>query len=117
MLIPFFLIYIVLLINHDDANAPTSIEYLEEYGRKLKTGVIKANSWFVYSFRPTPQMLIYNGLTNAYGVPMRTPFINCSNSAVPHYGLKYAIGSPFSLLQPMTFEYRIRFCIKFINSH
>lgn len=104
-------------VDHDDANAPTSVEQMQEYGRKVKTGVLKANTWFIYSFRPTPQNLIYNGVNSAYGVPMRTPFINCTYSAVPHYGLKYAIGSPFTNVQPMTFEYRLRFAIKFINTH
>ena len=79
--------------------------------------VLKANRWFIYSFRPTPQQLIYNGAASAYGVPMRNPFINCTCTSVPHYDLKHVIGSPFTNLQPMTYETRLRFQIKFINTH
>jgi hypothetical protein len=112
-----FFMDLYVVCDNDDANTPTSVEYMQAYGKKLKMCVLKPNVWQHYSFRPKVQRLLYMSVTSAYEIPSRNPWINCANASVPHYAIKYAIGSPFNNLQPMTYEYRLRYKIAFKNNH
>lgn len=42
-------------------------------------------------FKPLPAVALYNGVSNAYAVPRRSPYINSTNNAVPHYFVKGVI--------------------------
>ena len=113
-----FFMDIYAVVDNDDANTPTSIEYMQAYGKKLKMGLLKPNQWFHYSFHPKVQNLVYyTSVNSGYAVPVKNPWINCANTGVPHYALKFAIGSPFSNVQALTYEYRLRYKIQFKNNH
>lgn len=82
-------------VDHNDANAAGSVEEFLQMGPKVKTCILKPNTWVWYKFHPTIQQLIFSGLSSAYSIPgSKNPFINCTNDGAPHYGLKYAIGMP-----------------------
>lgn len=45
------------------------------------------------TFRPTALSMVYKGVSSTgYAVPRVTPWIDCVDQTVPHYGLKWGIG-------------------------
>ena len=54
-------------VDHDNDNVPSSISQLQQYW-KCKDGILRPNSWYTYSFRPSCNRLIYDGVTSAYSI-------------------------------------------------
>lgn len=80
--------FIDYITDHDDASLITPSEMREKMGVKTKyfTGARQA---ITMGCKPVPANLIYNsGVFNAYGVPKKSPFINMTNTGVPHYAIK-----------------------------
>lgn len=50
------------------------------------------------TFRPTALNMLYKGIsTTGYAVPRVTPWVDCVDNSVPHYGLKWGIGMKVDL--------------------
>lgn len=83
--------YIDYITDHDDATPPSVLTMREKMGVKTKyfSGTRPSITMGV---KPVPAQLIYNsGAFNAYGVPRKSPFINMTNTGVPHYAIKGVI--------------------------
>jgi len=77
----------------DDATAP-SVSIISQKMGVRTTGFNQRGQVSMY-VKPVPSALIYNGVTSAYAVPRRSPYIDCSNPDVPHYGIKGVLRSVF----------------------
>lgn len=101
---------IVCTVDHDDITTPTSVDQLLQYA-KSKSGVLKPNTWWYYSFHPTPNMPIYkDGVTWAYGVAPRRLWLDVANSDIPHYGLKWIVDTRVAPTG-QSFNYEIQYKI------
>jgi len=86
--------WIEYVTDHDDATPPSISDMRQKMGTKTK--YFGPKSTITMGVKPVPAQLIYNsGAFNAYGVPKRAPFINMTNTGVPHYGIKGVIHSLF----------------------
>lgn len=78
--------WFIYVVDKDDAATPTTYDTLMQYPSvRIRSGVRD----HMVSFKPRFSVSIYNGVSDAYG--SRTGYIDCSNAAVPHYGLKWGI--------------------------
>lgn len=77
-------------VDHDDAVSPitTMDDIIKDGGHH---GVF--NKPRSITFRPTALNMVYKGVTTTgYAVPKVTPWIDCVDTGVPHYGLRWGIG-------------------------
>lgn len=83
------------ITDHDDAEVPSPALIGEKMGVKYHT-FKNMNSYIALKVRPVPSREIYNnGVTTAYEVPGKAPFIDCNKSGVEHYGVKGIIRNVF----------------------
>lgn len=81
--------------DHDDAELPNPVSFNEKMGLKYHT-FKNINSYIAIKCRPVPAREIFNnGVTTAYEVPNRAPFIDSTKSAVEHYGIKGILKNVF----------------------
>jgi len=79
------------LIDYDDDTAPVSIDEMLQYPN---CRTISSNHNHTRSLRPKSAALIYqSGIppTVTPGYAARSGWIDCNNSSVPHYAVKYAL--------------------------
>lgn len=82
--------YIEYVREEDDSVAPSVGDLNQKMG--LRTTGFNQRGQCNMRFRPVPSGLLYNGgASSALAVPIRAPYINCSNPAVPHYAVKGVI--------------------------
>lgn len=78
--------YIQYINDYDDANLITKDAMRERMGVKMKVfrnGIVKM------MVRPKPTREIYGtGITSAYELPSKAPWIDCVNADTEHYGVK-----------------------------
>jgi hypothetical protein len=97
-------LYTVVDIN--DVTTPPNLASLERASTMLNCAAIHAMR---RSFVPRWQTMIYNGvLATAYGPGPTNTWLNCTNGAIPHFGLKYWLtpdgGAGSSGHQQFTYE-------------
>lgn len=78
--------WFIYAVDKDDSSAPTTYDTLMQYPGVRITSALRRHT---IRFRPRFSIEIYNGVTSAYG--SRVGYIDCANTAVPHYGFKYGI--------------------------
>jgi hypothetical protein len=78
------LIYTV--VDYDDGVLPTSPAQLREY----QCCAIHETDAFVVMFQPHCALAAYSGTFTSYA-NVKSPWIDCASSAVPHYGLKLCV--------------------------
>lgn len=85
--------FIEFIADHDDADVPTVSTLTQKMG--VRTIGFNQRGMLSMYVKPLPAVALYNGASTAYGVPRRSPYINSSNNAVPHYGIKGVFRSVF----------------------
>lgn len=85
-------------IDYDDVTAPASLGELRQYDNcKMIWMNISQGKPTVMYFTPACAPEIFNsGISTGYGVSWGK-WIDCSNPDIPHYGLKFALSSGFTL--------------------
>jgi len=87
--------FIDYVTDHDDSTVPSISLMREKMGVKTKYFTASKPA-IAMGCKPVPASLIYNsGAFNAYGVPKKSPFINMTNTGVPHYSIKGIIRNVF----------------------
>jgi len=109
-----YLTTLIVAVDNDDANVPASYNALREYGNAKEFAGHLVTKPIKIVFRPAVAMLSYNnGIT--FGSSERfSPWIDCANTAVPHYGLKAALGNTASN-NLQTFDVSARYLVEFCN--
>jgi hypothetical protein len=76
--------------DHDDSNLPSFAAICEAQNVQIVTF---GSDRTMIKFRITPNVLrqVYNGLTSGYERAPPGVWLDCANSAIPHYGVKYVI--------------------------
>lgn len=78
--------FVEYVIDQDDSAVPSIASMREKMG--VRTRTFAQTGATTLSVRPRPAPEAYNGLSSAYLVPNRAPFINAAYYSVPHYGIK-----------------------------
>lgn len=82
---------IVATVDHDDANVPTDLDTIRQYG-KCKSGILKPNSWFTYRCFPTTSMQMYRTATTTGYAPVKnSQWIDLAYTDIPYYSVKVGI--------------------------
>lgn len=81
-----YLARFIMTVDTDDAVVPTTYNQIREYGQAKEYYVVQPKPIKIY-FKPAVAQLLYNGITPA-STEKFSPWIDCANSAVPHYGVK-----------------------------
>lgn len=85
--------FLEIVKDADDATAPTIAQMREKMGVMTRTFV--KNGTASVKVKPLPAPTVYNGISNGYMVPRRSPYINSTFYSVPHYCLKGIIRNMF----------------------
>jgi len=85
--------HVEYVIDHDDAAVPSISALSQKMG--VRNRGFNARGQLSLYVKPLPATQIYNGVSTAYGVPRKSPYINCTYSDVPHYGIKGILRSVF----------------------
>lgn len=85
--------YIEYVQDHDDDTPPPASDFRERMG--IKTAYFTSSKIMIkMGVAPKPAGTLFNSLVSSgYSVPVKAPWINTSNPAVPHYGIKGVIRS------------------------
>lgn len=82
---------IAVTVDHDDANTPTTIDEIKQYG-KCKTGVLQPNTWFTYRCYPTASMQLYRTATTTGYAPLKNnQWLDLGYTDIPYYGIKVGV--------------------------
>lgn len=83
---------IAAYVDHDDdSTVPSSINACITRGGKMATWPNK----LTMKWKPRPLTMLYESVaTTAYGLRSRPTWVDCSDSACPHYGIKTYIALP-----------------------
>lgn len=101
----------IVVVDHDDANLPTNYNALREYNtaREYYDNPAKVKK---IVFKPAVAQIIYNnGITTANSERF-SPWIDCANPNVPHYGVKMALPVN-STANFLTMDISVRYLIEF----
>lgn len=79
---------IAYAIDLDDASVPSSYAEINQKYNVHKKRLDKPCSIFI---KPRIAQAIYSGLTSGYAIGQKNTYIDCNDSGVPFYGLKYWI--------------------------
>jgi len=86
--------FIDYIVDHDDASIMVPTAFREKMGTKTKY-FSSTRPVIGMAVKPVPASLLYNGITSGYGVPKSAPYINMTNTGVPHYGIKGILRNVF----------------------
>lgn len=100
---------VLVAVDHDDANAPTSFNALREYGN-AKEYQLATGRPIKFTFVPAVAQQIYNGVVAASGERF-APWIDMGNTNVPHYGVKVAM-QPMATNSIVTCDITVRYMIE-----
>lgn len=73
--------------DRDDANTPTGISYMQEY----QSCQVHQTDTFTLRFKPGVQLGVFGGAGIITGGTVISPWLDCSQTGIPHFGIKYAI--------------------------
>lgn len=90
---------LILAPDYDDATTPATASLLLEYQSCKVIPVPKRHRMYV---RPKFAMEVYNGVSSAYGA--RSGWLDCANSNVAHYGVKYYMNAPSVASSSFTYQ-------------
>jgi len=85
--------HVEYIVDHDDATVPSLSQIQQKMGVR-NIGFNQRGQCAMY-VKPIPAAQLYNGVTTAYAVLRRSPYIDSSNNDVPHYGIKGILRSVF----------------------
>lgn len=78
-----------LVRDYDDSNAPSATSELMQRPYVAIRRLTGIQRFFI---RPRLSTLVYeSGLSSGYAIPNRAGWIDCTESAIPHFGFKYII--------------------------
>ena len=105
-------------VDHDDNNLPTSLDYIQQYG-KCKTGVLRPNQWFKYKCHPTTNIQLYRSATTGYAIGKNTLWLDVNQLDIPYYGVKSYIDAGAMGNQTVTYNFEGKAYVvwEFKNSH
>lgn len=84
---------IYVTVDHDDANAPTAVDDVLQYG-KCKRGILRPNQWFTYRCHPTPAIQLYrSGTTTAYAPAKNSMWLDLAYTNTPYYAIKGCVSN------------------------
>lgn len=90
------------VVDQDDNTIPASIGELEQYSTYVE---VRGSAPLVRKFKPRALMAIYqSAIATGYAIAPDV-WLDLANDTIPHYGIKYAIGS---MGNPNTFGYEIQ---------
>lgn len=99
---------IYTVLDYDDSSTPVSLDELFQYQslRECQFSVFKTKHSVM--LRPRIARAVYNGISviPAYEVASPSVWLDLSNTAVPHYGIKYAI--EYNSVRKLDIEVRVR---------
>lgn len=78
--------WIEWITDHDDSSTPSISQVTQKMGVRT-TGFNQRGQLGIFT-KPLPAVNVYNGVSAAYLVPRRSPYINTEYSGVPHYAVK-----------------------------
>lgn len=78
--------YLVYSIDLDDASTPSSYGEINQKYNVHKKRLDKPCSIYI---KPRIAQSIYSGLTSGYAIAPKNTYIDCNDTGVPHYGLKF----------------------------
>lgn len=81
---------IVHAIDYDDSVAPTSVNEVREYST-ARTNY--STEKFTRDFKPAVSRVVYEGVSSSGYSPDWDVWVSTNDPTVPHYGLKWALGS------------------------
>lgn len=86
---------IVYSYDADDQDSPTtkSIVQVKQYAKER---ILNGNRTFSVFYKPRVARMVYQDLVNTAYESAKAPWLDCTNSTVPHYGLKLWINNWFS---------------------
>lgn len=101
-----------------DDNSVATVANLREYVR-VKHKVLRPNSEIRIFLKPTTLEQVYRtAVTTGYAVNFNRPWLDCAQTDIPHYGLKYAIdfeGITPANGQVWTFKFNAKYYLKMKN--
>lgn len=110
--------WIEYIQDHDDASVPTLALLREKMGSKSKY-FSASKPTIKMGVRPLPAATVFNnGITSAYSVPKRSPYINTAYPSVEHYGIKGVLHScwlPTSVVGMFEFDVSVKLALKDIQ--
>lgn len=74
----------------DDDGAPATLNAIREHAR-CKVRVLNPNRPVVVNIKPAINTLVYRGITTSSYSPQWRKWIDCAQTDVPHFGLKWAV--------------------------
>jgi len=101
---------LIIAKDHDDATVPASYNALREYGNSKEYYVQNGRVIKVY-IKPAVAQQIYNGVTSANSERF-SPWIDCANNNVPHYGIKVALPAS-AIANYITLDVTVRYLLSF----
>lgn len=85
--------FIDYIQDHDDNTMPSLSLMRQKMG--VTTKYFGSRSNVTMGVRPKLATQVYDGLTTAYAVPGKNPWLNASHPSVPHYGIKGILRNVF----------------------
>jgi hypothetical protein len=70
----------------DDNSVPSISQLTQKMG--VRTTGFNQRGQLSFKVKPLPAPAVYNGVSNGYIVPRKSPYINTTYDGVPHYGIK-----------------------------
>jgi len=85
--------HVEYIVDHDDASTPSISQITQKMG--VRNVGFNQRGQLAFYCKPKPTFQVYNGVSTAYSIPARSPYLDCNNSDVPHYGIKGILRSVF----------------------
>lgn len=98
--------HFIFVIDKDDVSVPTNFDTLMQYPN-VRIG--QGNRRYTLKFGPRSSTAVYNGVTDAYS--SKRQYIDCNNTAVPHYGVKYVMGK-FDVADAFQYHVWVQYTLK-----
>ena len=90
---------LILAADYDDDSTPAAASNLLEYQACKVIPVPRRHRMYI---KPKFATEIYNGVTTGYGA--RSGWLDCANSGVTHYGVKYWMNAPSALSSSYSYQ-------------
>lgn len=78
--------WVEYVADHDDNSVPTISQLTQKMG--VRTTGFNQRGQLTLKVHPVPALSAYNGVSSAYVVPKRSPYLNSTYDGVPHYAVK-----------------------------
>lgn len=106
---------LVIAIDRDDNSLPSTSTGYVDLLKRAGSKTCRAGKTLTVTWKPNRLKSLYQSATSTgYAVDNSNEFLDCAQTSIPHYGLKYAL-TPFS--PPNCFQYMVkcRYWVSFGN--